>query len=119
MRKVIDLQMESWKKDIANIEFDLKSRDEIPQLLMGLQYIYRTPLIREMVFEVLKQIVPKQSHETGRPGMDLWKILVLGILRLNCNWDYDKIQEMANNHHKLRQILGHSDKSTRSSGALF
>lgn len=30
MRKVINLQMEFWKKDIANIEFDLQSRDEIP-----------------------------------------------------------------------------------------
>jgi len=28
MRKVINLQMEFWKKDIANIEFDLQSRDE-------------------------------------------------------------------------------------------
>ena len=118
MRKVIDLQMEFWKKDIANIEFDLKSRDEIPQLLMGLQYIYRTPVIREKVFEVLKQIVPKQSHETGRPGMDLWKILVLGTLRLNCNWDYDKVHEMANNHQKLRQMLGHSEADSGSSYAL-
>ena len=118
MRKVIDLQMEFWKKDIANIEFDLKSRDEIPQLLMGLQYIYRTPLIREKVFEVLKQIVPKQSHETGRPGMDLWKILVLGTLRLNCNWDYDKVHEMANNHNKLRQMLGHSEADSISYYAL-
>ena len=108
MRKVIDLQMEFWKKDIANIEFDLQSRDEIPKLLMGLQYIHRTVPIREKVFEVLKQIVPKKSHETGRPGMDLWKILVLGTLRLNCNWDYDKVQEMANNHRKLREMLGHS-----------
>ena len=97
MRKVIDLQMEFWKKDIANIEFDLQSRDEIPQLLMGLQFIYRTAVIREKVFEILKQVVPKQSHETGRPGMDLWKILVLGTLRLNCNWDFDKVHEMANN----------------------
>ena len=118
MRKVIDLQMEFWKKDIANIEFDLKSRDEIPQLLMGLQYIYRTPVIREKVFEVLKQIVPKQSHEKGRPGMDLWKILVLGTLRLNCNWDYDKVHEMANNHQKLRQMLGHSEADSGSSYAL-
>ena len=60
MRKVIDLQMEFWKKDIANIEFDLQSRDEIPQLLMGLQFICRTAVIREKVFEILKQIVPKQ-----------------------------------------------------------
>jgi hypothetical protein len=118
MRKVIDLQMEFWKKDIADIEFDLKSRDEIPKLLMGLQFIYRTAHIREKVFNVLKQIVPKQSHETGRPGMDLWKILVLGTLRLNCNWDYDKVQEMANNHHKLRQMLGHGKKDSASSYAL-
>jgi hypothetical protein len=118
MRKIIDLQMEFWKKDIANIEFDLKSRDEIPKLLMGLQYIYRTPPVREKVFDVLKQIVPKQSHETGRPGMDLWKILVLGTLRLNCNWDYDKIHEMANNHDKLRQMLGHGKNDSGSSYAL-
>jgi len=108
MRKIIDLQMEIWKKDIANIKFDLQSRDEIPKLLMGLQYIYRTASIRKKVFEVLKQIVPKKNHETGRPGMDLWKILVLGTLRLNCNWDFDKVHEIANNHTKVREMMGHS-----------
>jgi hypothetical protein len=82
MRKVIDLQMEFWKTDIANIEFDLQSRDEIPTLLMGLQYIHRTASIREKIFEILKQIVPKKNYEIGRRGMDLWKILVLGTLRL-------------------------------------
>jgi hypothetical protein len=118
MRKVIDLQMEFWKKDIANIEFDLQSRDEIPKLLMGLQYIYRTSAIREKVFEILKQIVPKKSYETGRPGMDLWKILVLGTLRLNCNWDNDKVLEMANNHNKLREMLGHNKTDFDSQYAL-
>jgi hypothetical protein len=118
MRKVINLQMEFWKKDIANIEFDLESRDEIPKLLMGLQYIYSNPPIREKVFKVLKQIVPKKSHKTGRPGMDLWKIMVLGTLRLNCNWDFDKVHEMANNHHKLRQMLGHSETDFESNYAL-
>ena len=118
MRKVIDLQMEIWKKDIANIEFDLQSRDEIPKLLMGLQHIYRTAPIRKKVFEVLKQIVPKKSYETGRPGMDLWKILVLGTLRLNCNWDYDKVHEMANNHCKLRDMLDHSKTDFDSQYAL-
>jgi len=108
MRKIINMQMEFWKKDIADIEFDLKSRDEIPKLLMGLQHIYRNKPIREQVFDILKNIVPRKTQETGRPGMDLWKILVLGTLRLNCNWDYDKVQEMANNHKKVRQMLGHS-----------
>ena len=118
MRKVIDLQMEFWETDIADIEFDLESRDEIPKLLMGLQYIYRTRSIRKKVFKILKRIVPKKSHKTGRPGMNLWKILVLGTLRLNCNWDYDKVHEMANNHYNLRRMLGHRERDFDSKYAL-
>jgi IS5 family transposase len=118
MRKVIDLQMGFWRKDIADIEFDPLSRDEIPKLLIGLQYIYTTPTIRERVFDVLRGIVPRETQETGRPGMDLWKILVLGTLRTNCNFDYDKVQEMANNHRKLRQMLGHSKKDLDCQYAL-
>jgi hypothetical protein len=118
MRKIIDLQMEFWKKDIANIKFDLQSRDEITELLMGLQHIYCLAPLREKVFAVIKQIVPRKNHETGRPGMDLWKILVLGTLRLNCNWDYDKVHEIANNHNKLRQMLGHRENDFDSEYAL-
>ena len=51
MRKVIDLQMEFWKTDIADIEFDLQSRDEIPKLLIGLQYVHCTAPIREIKIE--------------------------------------------------------------------
>ena len=55
-------------------------------------------------------MVPEKiDSKNGRPGMELWKILVLGTLRLNCDWDYDKLQEMANNHMTLRQMLGHGD----------
>jgi len=43
----------------------------------------------------------------GRPGMDLWKILVMGTIRINCNWDYDKLQDIVNNHKTMRQMLGH------------
>ena len=39
--------------------------------------------------------------------MDLWNIFVLACLRVNCNWDFDKIHEMANQHHSIRLILGH------------
>ena len=45
----------------------------------------------------------------GRPGMDLWKILVMGTIRLNCNWDYDKLKEIVDNHLRIRQMLGHPD----------
>ena len=76
MRKVIDMQMEFWKTDIANIEFDLQSRGEIPKLLRGLQNIHRTTSIREKDSEVLKQIVPKKSYEIGKPGMNLMIIAI-------------------------------------------
>ena len=108
MRKVVDLQMKFGQASIANIEFDLRSRDEIPKLLQGLQQIYCNPKIREQVFKILEGIIPKDTDsDNGRPGMDLWKIFVLGTLRLCCNWDYDKLMEIANNHRILRQMLGH------------
>ena len=45
----------------------------------------------------------------GRPGMSLWKIFVLGVLRLDLSCDYDRLCELANNHKTIRQMLGHSD----------
>ncbi|MBV5330407.1 MAG: ISNCY family transposase, partial [Chlorobium sp.] len=41
--------------------------------------------------------------------MPQWQILVLGVLRLGLKADYDRIQELANEHKTLRQMLGHSD----------
>jgi IS5 family transposase len=41
--------------------------------------------------------------------LEQWKILVLGVLRLGLNADYDRIHELANQHKTLRQMLGHSD----------
>jgi len=108
LRKIIDEQMKIGEVDISNIKFDLKSRDEIPKLLMGLQSVYSNKEIRSKVFKELKNTIPKKiSKTTGRPGMELWKILVLGTLRLNCNWDFDKLKEMADNHATLREMLGH------------
>ena len=108
MREVINPQMKFGEVSIPDIEFDLRSRDEIPKLLFGLQQIYCDRETRKAVFEILEEIVPDDTDpDNGRPGMDLWKIFVLGTLRLCCNWDYDKLMEIANNHRTLRQMLGH------------
>lgn len=109
MRKIEPPAFQFGEVDISEIQFDLRSRDEIPKLLMGLQHIYTTPELREAVFKILETMIPKGiDPNNGRPGMYLWRILVLAVLRLNCNWDYDKLQEMANNHQTLRQMLGHA-----------
>ena len=109
MRKTIDPQMQLGEVDISKIEFDPRSRDDIPKLLKGLQYVYCTPKLREKVFKILEEIVPPGTNaNNGRPGMELWKIFVLGAIRLNCDWDYDRLKEMADHHLGLREMLGHN-----------
>ena len=118
MRQVINPQMQFGEQDISAIEFDPKSRDDIPQILRGLQYIYTTPALRERVFAILAEVTPASTVEgrdgpalttTGRPGMAQWKILVLGTLRLGLNTDFDRILELANEHSTLRRMLGHGE----------
>ena len=108
MRKIKDPQFKIGEIPISEIEFDPRSRDDIPQLLKGLQYIYMTPSTRREVFGILKEMIPLEvNKENGRPGMELWKILVLGTLRLNLDWNYDRLGEMSNHHKQIRQMLGH------------
>jgi len=109
MRKVIENQLKIGQVDISNIQIDIHCRDEIPQLLLGLRSLYSDRKLRNEIFDILKDIIPKNIDAgNGRPGMELWKILVLGTLRLNCNWDYDKLHDIANNHKKVREFLGHT-----------
>jgi len=108
MRKVIQPQKKLGQADIANIKINLKCRDEMPKVLLGLQHIYCNLEVREKIFKTLEELIPKGiSPDSGRPGMELWKILVLGCVKLNCNWDYDKLHDIANNHKTLREMLGH------------
>ena len=115
MRQLISSQLSLGAIDIAAIELDAFCRDDIPRLLAGLQHIYATPAIRHEVFAILAELVPAKadgnpvSTETGRPGMTQWQILVLGTLRLGLNADYDRIQDLANHHSIIRQMLELSD----------
>jgi hypothetical protein len=108
MRKIQNNQMQLGEIDITDIDLDLKSRDEIPQLLRGIQAVYADKTARQKIFAILRQVIPQEVSATnGRPGMHLWRLFVLATLRLNGNLDYDKVQELANNHRTLRQMLGH------------
>ena len=83
MRQVRNPQYKLGEIPISKIKIDLKSRDDIPPLLLGLQYLSTTPELRNKVFKILEQkIKPDTDKNNGRPGMELWKILVFGVLRL-------------------------------------
>ncbi|OGA00512.1 MAG: transposase [Betaproteobacteria bacterium RBG_19FT_COMBO_58_11] len=108
MRVVQHQQMSIGEVDVSKITFDARSRDDIPKILRGLQHIYTDPSLRTAVFELLtKQIAPKADKSNGRPGMTLWSILVCGVVRLDLNIDYDRLQELVNQHTTLREMLGH------------
>lgn len=107
MRHVQPIQCQLGEVAIGSIHFDPQSRDDIPQLLRGMQDLYKDARARAEVFQLLKSVVPDEVDKAnGRPGMSLWNILVLGMLRLNLNCDYDRVHELANNHATLRQMLG-------------
>ena len=70
MRKVIENQLEIGQIDIENIQIDLDCRDEIPQLLLGLQTIYSDRQLRDRIFEILRKIIPQNiDSNNGRPGI--------------------------------------------------
>ena len=51
-----------------------------------------------------EQRLQQADRRFGRPGMEQWKILILGTLRLGLNTDYDRVHELANHHDTIRQI---------------
>ncbi len=110
MRKVVEERSWLGSVDIGSIELNVKSRDDIPAILIGLQAIWNDKAAREELFRLLDaHVLPDRRRDTGRPGMHLWRILVMGVLKQGLNCDYDRLQELANEHGKIQAFLGHSD----------
>ena len=121
MRAFENIQKNLGEISIKNISIDHKSRDEIPHILFGLQYIYSNEHLKKDVKKILQTLIPENvKSDFGRPGMHLWKILVLGCIRLGSNMDFDKLHNLANYHSQIREFLFHSefDKSQYSLSCL-
>ncbi|MFT5404342.1 MAG: IS5 family transposase, partial [Verrucomicrobiales bacterium] len=72
MRKRFDLQIELGQPSIESVIIPLNSRDELPPIIAGLQWIFKTPEINEQIFALLERQIVGDKQDTGRPGMDLW-----------------------------------------------
>ncbi len=95
---------------IEDIEIDVKSRDDIPTLLLGLQHLYCDEKLRSRLFALLEQhILPDSNRNVGRPGMELWNILVMGILKQGLGCDFDRLHQLVNHYSTIREFLGHTD----------
>ena len=100
---------------IEKIWINPKSRDDIPAVLKGLQYIWSDEKLRARLFALLDEhIVPETDRTVGRPGMELWQVLVLGVLKQGLGCDFDRLHDLANHHETIRAFLGHSDFGDRT-----
>ena len=110
MREVQKLQMEFGEIPIAEIPLNPKSRDDIPALLLGLQHLHGDATLRHRLFALLDaHILPGVDKTVGRPGMEMWRILVMGVIKQGLGCDFDRLHELVNHHDTIRQFLGHCD----------
>lgn len=104
---------------IGEVKIDEKSRHELAPLLAGLQYLFVSPELNESIYTKIEKKVMAGKKQTGRLGMSLWEILVLGSVRLCLNASYDELQDLANHHTAVRGILGVETKNLFSEGHKY
>ncbi len=106
MRQRFEQQMNLRTIAISDVRFPLKSRDELPPVLKALQYIFVTPELNGKVFSLLENKIVSGKKKTGRPGMDLWHILVLAVVRHALSTNWDRLEYLANYDELLRRTMG-------------
>ena len=110
MRKAFDRQRRLDCPSVGNVPLNLDCRNETIPILRALQHIYSTPKVRDAILGAIARDVNGRSKATlGRPGLSYWEILVLAGARLGCGYDYDQLQDLAENHRALRQVMGIGD----------
>jgi transposase, IS5 family len=113
MRKAFDRQRRLDCPPVTEVPLNLNCRNETIPILRGLQHIYSRPELRDLILRaVARDVNGKSSARRGRPGLSYWEILVLAAARLGCNFNYDQLQDLAENHRALRQVMGIGDWET-------
>lgn len=107
MRKSYSPQLRLDSPPIDQVPLNFECRDSIVPVLRSLQHVYSNPDVTEKIMQLIgRDINGETSPKRGREGMDYWHILVLAGVRLGCNYTYDQIHDLAENHIKLRAIMG-------------
>ena len=93
---------------IEDLLLDARSLDDIAAILEGIQQLYGNVPLRQQIFALLDQYVlgnaaaeqpaqpsAKPHPGRGRPGMELWTVLVLVLLKQGMKCDFDHLTELA------------------------
>ena len=106
MRVAYQIDPELGILPIEKVVIPAGSRDELPPVLAALQWIWSHPAVRAQIFALLEKQIIADKKPTGRTGMELWRILVLGVVRLALDADWDRLEHLANYDALLRALLG-------------
>ena len=106
MRKRFEQQLGLGQLPIEATFINSKSKNALDELLAALKELYCNKEYNEKVFSILEKSINSGKKRTGRTGMDLWCIFVLAQVRLCLNISYDVLHDQANNHHKMRCLMG-------------
>ena len=105
MRKRFEQQLRLGVTPIEQIKIT-KGRDRQVFVLRALQWIFITPEVNQEIFELLESKLTPKQKTLGREGMDLWTILVFGIMRLTRNQSYDDLHYDTENDLLMRKLVG-------------
>jgi hypothetical protein len=107
MRKAFDHQQRLDCRPVAHLQLNFNCRDELIPILAALKHVYLQPKLRDDILRAVARDVNRDSSpQCGREGMDYWPILVLAAVRLGCNFNYDRLQDLAEQHRALRHLMG-------------
>jgi len=106
MRKQFELSPILSSLPISEVKIPLKSRDELPPVLLALQTIFVNKTYHKKMFEVVEPVIINGKSQTGREGMTIWEVIVLSVIRLTLNTNYDRLHWIANYDKCVRELMG-------------
>ena len=108
MRQLFRQQLSLTSISIDELIGRHHSRDDIDKLIMGYNVIWNNSRLRDDIINILSSGL-NSSIDKGRKGMDYWTMFVFGNARVALDIDYDRLQNLVNNHASLRKIVGLND----------
>ena len=91
---------------VTKVELNPECRNRMIPILRGLQHLYsRREFLDQALQWIGDDVLGDADPCRGREGLTLWQILVLAAVRLGCNFTYDHLQDPAENHRALLQIM--------------
>ena len=107
MRSYFNIPNTLGAKQIEDTELPEKSRDELLGIFKVLKLVFTTKEYQQRVFDCVSHLNKKVGQsKNGRPGMSLWEIVCLNVVRMALNTNYDRLHWLANYDSLLRQLMG-------------